>query len=235
MPAKPWLKAELHTHVQGDPIDTFIRYSAYDLIDRAAALDFRVLAITCHNYIFRDEAAKTYAHKKGIVLIRGLEMTLQGKHTLIYNITPEQAAEVKTFHDLAALKEQHPEIFVIAPHPYHHAAVCLDDLVLKYPTLFDAWEYSFFYTRSFNPNEKTMRLAKQLGKPVVGNSDVHDRQDLGRTYTLINSEPTEKDIFAAIRDGKLKVVTRPLSVTYLGSIVANMVYRAAKRKILGKA
>ncbi|MBI1968808.1 PHP domain-containing protein [Candidatus Woesearchaeota archaeon] len=225
------LKAELHTHVRGDPIDTFIRYSAYGLIDRAAAQGFQVLAITCHNYIYQDTKAKSYARKKGILLLQGMEMTLQGKHTLIYNITPEQAATIKTFADLQRLREKHAGLLVIAPHPFHYTSACLDDIVLQYPGLFDAWEYSFFYTRLFNPNQKTMRFAEKLGKPLVGNSDVHDLSDLGRTYTLIDAAWTEKAVIEAIRKKKVKVATEPLTPGEMARILGRMAYTMLQRRL----
>ncbi|MDP3639793.1 MAG: PHP-associated domain-containing protein [Nanoarchaeota archaeon] len=225
------LKAELHTHIRGDPIDTFIRYSAYDLIDRAAARGFQVLAITRHNYIYQNHKAKNYARVKGILLLQGMEMTLQGKHTLIYNITPEQAATVKTFTDLQRLKKKQGNILVIAPHPFHYTSTCLDDIVLQYPDLFDAWEYSFFYTKSFNPNQKTVHLAQQLGKPVVGNSDVHDLNDLGRTYTLIDAVWTEKAVIEAIRKKKVQVATEPLTPGEMARILGRMAYTMLQRRL----
>ena len=223
------LKAELHTHIRGDPIDTFIRYTAYDLINRAAAQGFQVLAITCHNYIYQDTKAKDYAREKGLLLLQGMEMTLQGKHTLIYNITPEQAATIKTFTDLQQLKKKQGNILVIAPHPFHYTSTCLDDIVLQYPDLFDAWEYSFFYTRVLNPNQKTLHLARQLGKPVIGNSDVHDLNDLGRTYTLIDAAWEEKAVIKSIRQGKVHLITKPLPLWNASSIAAKMLYRSVQK------
>ena len=43
-------------HTREDPKDTWIRYSAYDLIDHAAELAFDVLAITHHEkFIFNEQ------------------------------------------------------------------------------------------------------------------------------------------------------------------------------------
>lgn len=226
------LKAELHTHVKGDPLDN-IPYTAERLIDRAAELNFDVIGITCHNYVLedKDHTIQKYAEKKNILLLFGAEMDIEGKHTLVYNITNEEIKKIKTFEDLRDLKEERLEkklkkirvkerqnkklknrkqIFVIAPHPFQFAPLCLKNKVIKYADLFDAWEFSYFFTKRFNSNKKTLRLAKKLNKPLVGNSDVHALKYLGRTYTLIDASLSEKAVFSAIKQGKTKVVGRPL-------------------------
>ncbi len=212
------LKAELHTHINIDPQDRgYVRYSAYELIDHAAEAGFDVLGITCHNYVYTDTEVRKYALSKGIILITGMEMDLQGKHTLIYNITNEEARQIKTFHELSHLKEklaaEGRNIFIIAAHPFHYAPICLKGKVIEHLNLFDAWEYSFFHCRLSNPNKKTVRLAGKFNKPLVGSSDVHLLKDLGRTYTLIDSLKDETEIFNAIRKNNVKVVSRPLSIS----------------------
>ena len=205
------LKAELHIHTNADPEDnSFVTYSVYELIDRAEKLNFNVLAITCHNYVYSSQEAEGYAKKKGILLISGAELTIEGKHVLVYNITNQLANQIKTLEDLKKFKDNHPEIFVIAPHPFHYKNICLMDRVIKHLSLFDAWEYSFFYLKILNPNKKTLKLAKKYKKPVVGGSDVHKLKDLGRTYTLIDSSLEINEVFKAIKSGKTKVVTKPL-------------------------
>ena len=82
------LKAELHTHIHADPKDGhFVTYSAQELIDEAAQKNFDVLGISCHDYLYRDQAAEEYARQKGILLLSGVERTIEGKHVLLYNLT----------------------------------------------------------------------------------------------------------------------------------------------------
>ncbi len=206
------LKAELHTHINADPHHRKnINYSAFQLIDEAVKQEFNVLAITCHDFVYEDKSAEEYAKKKGILLIKGIERTIAGKHVLIYNLSNLEAQKIHTFEELNQFKQNNSKILVIAPHPFHWTPVCLKNKVIQYVDLFDAWEYSWYYTYGINPNRKTVRLAQQFHKPVVGCSDAHRIDNLGATYTLIDSKPTMKDIFAAIRENKVKVVTKPLS------------------------
>ena len=170
---------------------------------------------------------KDYAQQQGILLLSGAELDLEGKHTLVYNISNEQIKNIKTFQDLKKLKAQYPEIFVIAPHPFHYFPNCLKKNIIKHLDLFDAWEYSFFYTRYFNPNKRTQRLAKKYNKLLVGNSDIHFLDDLGKTYTLIDSIQKKEEIFEAIKKGKVRIKSRPLTTLHC---LKNMFNGYLKRK-----
>ncbi|MDQ6623569.1 MAG: hypothetical protein M3Y86_08805, partial [Verrucomicrobiota bacterium] len=46
-----WIKIDLHIHTLEDTKD-FLDYSAHQLLARARALDFKVLAITLHDSVF---------------------------------------------------------------------------------------------------------------------------------------------------------------------------------------
>lgn len=186
------LKAELHTHINLDPQDhRFITYNAYDLIDAAVEQGFQILAITCHDFWYEDPQAKKYAAERGLLLLSGIERTIEGKHTLLYNISSSLAMSIHSFDDLHRARQDHPDMLVIAAHPFHFGPTCLKKTILTNADLFDAWEYSFFHVSFFDPNQKTVTLAKKYGKPIVGNSDVHKLKDLGRTYTLIDVSAVE--------------------------------------------
>lgn len=205
------LKAELHTHIDLDPVDK-VRYSYQQLIDRAAELHYNVLAITCHNALRVTNQMQLYARSKGIILLAGAELTIEGKHTLVYGISEQEAAGIRSLYGLACLKRQRPEIMVIAPHPYHLYSACLKDKIIKHLDLFDAWEFSFFHARFLPLNNKVVRLSKRYQKPLVGNSDVHSLRYLGKTYTLIDSPKRKDAIITAIKLGKTKVVSAPLTL-----------------------
>src|SRR3712207_8141138 len=58
----------------------------------------------------------------------------------------------------------------------------------------------FPYTTLFR-STRAARWARQHGKPLVGNSDLHDLRQLGRTSSLVAAEPDADDICDAIRRG----------------------------------
>jgi hypothetical protein len=60
-----------------------------------------------------------------------------------------------------------------------------------------------------------MRVAARHGLPTVGSSDCHRIEDLGKTYTLVESEKELNAIVDAVRNGKTEVATRPLAFANL--------------------
>ena len=129
------LKVELHTHTADDPQDR-VPYSACALIDRAAALGYDGLAITLHDRQLDVRPLARYAAERGIILIPGIERTVEGRHVLLLNFE-RGADEVRSFADVARLKRQAPGL-VIAPHPFFPAPQCLLGRLHQHAGLFDA-------------------------------------------------------------------------------------------------
>ncbi len=216
---RPMLKVELHAHTSDDPIDQ-IPYSAKELIDRAASLGYDALAITLHNRQHPIERLVPYAAERGIVLLPGIERTIQGRHVLLINYRRE-TEEVETFEDLARLRRSGPGL-VIAPHPFFPASTCLGSDLDRHRDLFDAVEINAMFTSSLNFNRRAERWAARHGRPLVGNGDIHRLRQLGTTYSLVDAERDPGAICHAIREGRVRVESRPLSWIGATSILASM-------------
>ncbi|MBI3454744.1 MAG: PHP domain-containing protein [Candidatus Rokubacteria bacterium] len=201
------LKADLHLHTQEG--EAFIRYDARGLIDRAAGEGFQVLSITNHDTLTFSEDLAAYARDRGILLIPGVEATVEGKHVLLYNlkVSPHR---VRTFADLR--RERSSEWMVVAAHPFYPTSMCLRDRLLAEIDLFDAIEVSHFYTRGMDFNRPAIRLAHEIGLPLLGTSDSHLARQFGTTYSLIEGEPTLAAVLSAIKRGKVSVVSHPLGL-----------------------
>ncbi|MFT4308594.1 MAG: PHP-associated domain-containing protein [Candidatus Woesearchaeota archaeon] len=200
------LKAELHAHVAGDPLDSWISYSAKDLIDELSSQGYDVIAITPHTELFSEDLG-SYAHERGVLLIRGIEARIEGCDVLIYN-ADRGVESIASWDELERYRDDHPDVLVIAAHPFFPRGA--RRIVLERPGLFDAWEYSTFYSHTINMNRTAERLARTLAKPLVGTGDVHSFSLTGRTYTLIESEPTVESVVRAIKCGAVRLETRPL-------------------------
>ena len=201
------LKADFHTHCREDPHD-FIRYSAVQLLQEASKQGFGVLAITCHNRRLWSEDLRRRAEDLGILLIPGAEAAVCGKHTLLLDM-PYTRRTVRTFDHVRRLKEDGG--FVIAPHPFFPAPKCLNGKLRENLDVFDAIEFSHFYTRTVDFNRKAVAYARLMDLPLVGTSDCHRIGELGTTYSLIDAEAkTIPAVFDAIRAGRVRVVTAPL-------------------------
>ena len=205
------LKADFHLHVKGDPQDP-IKHTAKQLIDLAAKKGFQVLSITCHDYVYYSTELAHYAKSKGILLIPGAEKTLYGKHVLLYNITNEDLKKINSFHDIHQLKKQKPNLLVIAPHPYFYIYLCLGHILEKNINLFDAVEYSHFYTYLINANKKAVKIARKYSKPLIGNSDTHHFFQFGTTFSYIDSKKDISSVISAIKSNRVKLSTAPLPI-----------------------
>src|SRR5688572_21134274 len=115
------LKLDLHTHTADDPVD-HIPHSSRQLIDRAAELGYDGLAITLHDRRLDPAALAPYAAERGILLIPGIERTIEGRHVLLLNFSGA-AEDVRSFADLARLKAKERGL-VIAPHPFFPTGSC---------------------------------------------------------------------------------------------------------------
>ena len=215
------LKADLHIHTAEDPEDT-IFYSAAELIRRAHGMGYRVLAITNHNSVTYSPYLRDLAAERGIVLIPGMEATIQGRHVLLYNLSFQDVSR-SDIMSLVPLKG--PESLVIAPHPFYPSPVALRGWLRRYHRLFDAVEFSHFYTRVIDFNKKAVKVAGELGLPLVGTSDAHQRCQFHTTYSMIESEPHPEAVIEAVKRGRVEVVTRPLSLMTVFRINLRMIWR----------
>jgi predicted metal-dependent phosphoesterase TrpH len=213
------LKVELHSHSLDDPIDV-IPHSSVELIDRAAALGYDALAITLHDRQLPIAAYAGYARERGIVLIPGVERTIEGKHVLLLNFR-EGVDDVRSFEDLARLRQRESGL-VIAPHPFFPSSTCLWSRLTRYESLFDAVEYNGMFTKWLNFNIPAVRWAHIHGRPMVGCGDVHRLRQLGMTYSLIDAERDPEAICAAIRAGRVQVQATPHSWASATGIMAEL-------------
>jgi predicted metal-dependent phosphoesterase TrpH len=201
------LKADFHIHTREDPHD-FIRHTAVELLHEAARQGFDVIAITCHNKRLWNEDLRRRAEDLGIVLIPGVEAAIEGRHTLLLDM-PYSRLRVRNFQHVRRLKRDGG--LVIAPHPFFPAPKCLKGKLRENVDLFDAIEFSHFYTQRVDFNRKAVAYARLMGVPLVGTSDCHRLWQLGTTYTLVDAAARTKEaVFDAIREGRVRVVTAPL-------------------------
>src|SRR5438067_4182951 len=119
MAESEWIKLDLHIHTLDDPKDA-LDYSAHELLERAVALGFGVLAITLHDAVFDRVEVFADAAAMGILLIPAAEVRLQGADAILLNVTAEEVAALKNFDDLRKLRAcRGLSIFTIAPHPFY--------------------------------------------------------------------------------------------------------------------
>lgn len=237
------LKASLHIHTSEDKKDGhMIGYNVYQLIDEAEKRGFKVLGYTPHKkFVFRKEFAD-YAKNKGLLLIPGVERGLGrffNQHVIILNCD-QTVEKVKTLKQLAKYKNQHPEIFILAPHPTYSRLISLGARNLKkYIGLFDAIEYSFAYSKKMNShNKKAQAIAARYRKPIISTADAHVLKKLNTDFAVIDAvDFTITDVLQAVKYGRFANVTLPKPpfalVVYYTNFIIKYYLKYIQVRILG--
>ncbi len=216
-----WIKVDLHIHTLDDPKDA-VDYSAHQLLERARALGFRVLAITLHDAVFDRQEVFADAAAMGILLIPAAELRLCGADVIVLNVTGEEIAELKNFDDLRQLRARRGRsVFTIAPHPFYVFGSSIGSRLLAEIDCFDAIELCHFHKGLFNPNRRARKVAARFGKPLIATSDAHRLHAFGRHYTSIPTPPelTVENVFNALRAGSLNLTSPPCSFFDLVSAI----------------
>jgi predicted metal-dependent phosphoesterase TrpH len=223
------LKVELHAHTDEDPSDR-IDHTTRQLIDHAASLDYGALAVTLHDRYFDPSPHVSYARERGVILMSGIERTLERRHVLLINF-PAECAKVRSFADLTRLKSSTRGL-VVAPHPFYPTASALGRLLDRESALFDAIELNAMYTRTIDFNARALAWAHARGKPVVGNTDLHVLEQMGTTYSLVDAEPHPDAVCDAIRQGRVEVRREPLSLARAVKLFSLMCWGGLRGHVL---
>ncbi|NIR51249.1 PHP domain-containing protein [candidate division KSB1 bacterium] len=219
------VKADFHLHTSEDREDR-VAHSAHELIKYAAKTGFNAISITNHNTFTFSRDLENFAADLGVLLIPGIEKKVEGKHVLILNAYPA-TERIKTFAEL--LNAKNDGVFVIAPHPFFKTSECLGNKLLENLDLFDALEFSFCYSKWFNLNKQTLRLAEEKALPVVGNSDCHVLKYMGVCHSVLQAtDLTLEGVFSAIHSEQVQVVSQPLSLAILARILFEMKFKKYK-------
>src|SRR5205814_9143661 len=186
-----------------------------ELLERAAALGFRVLAITLHDAVFDRPEVFADAARMGILLIPAAEMRLEGADVILLNVNRAEIDSLRTLEDLAALRKRRgPSLFTIAPHPFYVFGGSIGEKLIEKIDCFDAIELCHFWGRLFNPNRRAIEVAKRFGKPLIATSDAHRLHAFGANYTSMPMPPalTVENVFAGLRSGPLRLTSPPSSL-----------------------
>ena len=207
-----WVKADLHLHTAEDPLDE-IDYTASELLDRAHAAGFQVLAITLHDKVFDDPAIFAKARDLGILLIQAAELRIDGADAVVLNISTEEAVGIRTFDDLRRLRARRGDsLLVFAPHPFYRFGGSIGDRLEVLIDCFDAVEYCHFHVPLLDPNVPAARLAARLHKPLLATSDAHRLRFFGEHFSWLGVPDSARklaieDVFEAVRARRIRRVS----------------------------
>lgn len=212
---RDWIKLDLHTHTVDDPRDA-LDYSAHQLLERAKALGFAVLAITLHDAVFDRAEVFADAERMGIVLIPAAELRILGADVILLNVTAEEIVDIRNFDDLRQLRRKRGDsLFTIVPHPFYVTGGSIGGKRLAAEIdCFDAIELCHFHRGLFDRNRPAKRVAAKFNKPLIATSDAHRLHAFGSHYTSMPRPETltVDSVFAGLRRGPLRLTSPPCSV-----------------------
>jgi predicted metal-dependent phosphoesterase TrpH len=210
------LKCDLHIHT-GEDTRHDLDYGARDLIAVAARRGYQVISITNHDRVTYSGELAGFARERGILLIPGVEATVGGKHVLLYGV--DGMEEDWGALDVFALRRLRMRgALVVAPHPFYPGYNSPGSLLVRFPYLFDAVEYSHLYVRRVNFNRRAASFARRNALPLLGQSDAHSLRQLDYTYSLVDAEPVRDQVFRAIRGGRLEVASHPARLSTAAAV-----------------
>ncbi len=232
------LKVQFHVHTAQD-VDR-PKHTAEEMLDFAAEKNYDVVSITHHDTFFFNDDIKEYAERRGILLVPGIEKTISRRHVLIINATKD-AEKINNFYDLSKYRKSHPDCLIIAAHPYYPRGFCLQEKLLENINLFDAIEYSWFFTEKMNMfNKKAEEVAKLHKKAIIGTSDNHILPYFNQNFSLVYAaEKNWPAIREAIIANKCEMKPTPLTGSEFFKLTMQTIFefdlpyqfRSLKRKI----
>jgi predicted metal-dependent phosphoesterase TrpH len=196
------LSAELHCHSSlsydgRDPIE--------NLLERAAALDLDVIAVTDHDEIAASLEAVEMAPDFDLVGIPAVEVTCAAGHVLalgVRELVPAGLWFGETLDRIHALGG-----IAVVPHPFHSSrSGVMANITRDRMARADAIEVYNTRLLTGRANRKAKQFAHERGLPMTAGSDAHIAQMVGRAVTAIDAADADlSSILTAIREGRTSV------------------------------
>jgi len=220
----PSYRVELHSHCQGDPIDSYIDHSVFEHIDQAQKMGLDAIAVTWHQKICVHPEAEAYARERGMLLIPGMEAEINRRHLLVLDVAEGDLPPRTTWEEVRALRRRKPGVLVMAPHPFYPHPTCLGKMLHGNEDCIDAVEWCNLHVNwipgRLNPNLRAAGWAHAHGKTLVACSDAHSISAIGRNVSTVEAEElTAPSLFQGIRAGRVSFHRRSME---LGPLVYNI-------------
>jgi predicted metal-dependent phosphoesterase TrpH len=204
--------ADLHVHTEASDGTA----SIHAVLRQAAAVGLAMIAITDHDTIDGALEARRQAHRYGVEVIVGEEVSTVEGHLLVLFIEDALPAGRPAAETIAAAHAQGG--LCIAAHPYDWMVPSLGKAGLhRRCDGARQGEWRLDAIEGINasatwplgiPNSLGQRVARQLGLPAVAGSDAHTLATIGRAYTRFPGR-TPDDLRQAIVDGSVTMVGQP--------------------------
>jgi len=185
--------------------------SPEELVDAALRLGLDAIAVTDHGRIEGAEVTRELGRKKGMLVLRGVEVYTGQGDMLVYGVC-EDIEPVESALDLIDWVHGRGGA-VVAAHPFR-GGFGLGARTRGFPPedvlcAVDAIE-TFNGADSSDARALAAGAAERLGRPVVGGSDAHHPLDVGRCATVLDrTVRSDEELVEELRGGRLRGCTGP--------------------------
>ena len=194
------MQVDLHVH-SNVSFDSKIKIGI--LLKKMKGIGLEGIAFTDHDSNAGSLKARELAKKYDVKVFSGVEITTDSGHILAYGIYDKPpfrksvAVTIDWIHDQGGI--------AVCAHPFRKSSPSLEEKV--YDHKFDAIELNGRCRESIN---KAAELAARvLHLPLIGGSDAHYIQAVGRIYTEFYSDITNDDeLIKAIKTGQCEAKYR---------------------------
>ncbi|MEW6732123.1 MAG: CehA/McbA family metallohydrolase [Acidobacteriota bacterium] len=180
---------DLHVHTV-DSRDSLIPLE--DLIEQALSIGLDAVCLMEHNRLSEDDTAELFANNTMLKIFRGVEVSSDLGHMLVYGITPQQW---QLFEGKAQIYAQELVDSVrswggvcIPAHPFRFNSPSIGDKISSLVGVFAIEGYNG--KTDINENLQAGEVAARLQLKVTGGSDAHMLGQVGKCVTIFD-EPIE--------------------------------------------
>lgn len=193
------LRLDLHVHTNNS-YDCRLRI--HDIIRFCKSSGLDGFAVTDHDTL--GSLAQVQGGDEEVAIIPGMEVTARGAHILAFHVYEDIPPRLP-IEETVELIHQQGGTAALA-HPYSMFRSSLRELEVS-EAGFDALEVAnashLFYKRNL---KRGISLAERLKLPMIGGSDAHFLEAVGRTFTIVEADSTRpEDILKAVKEGKTEI------------------------------
>lgn len=171
-----------------------------EILSAARRVGLDGVAITDHNAFKGSLEAHALAKESGIILIRGVEVSAKEGHVLAYGVSDIVTKDLPVAETIERIRDAGG--IAVAAHPKRFPSGM--GLELARSGRFDAIEILNGGSSS-RSNRLARRVAEELHSSVSAGSDAHELDQVGKSFTIIESASNEDDVIACISKGKAQV------------------------------
>lgn len=209
------LKVDLHIHTLHSKDG---KMKPEELVRKAMDQGFDLIAVTDHGTtrgaLDAEKAAERMFREEGkeLIVIVGQEVKTGQGEILSYGIREDIEEGQDLLKTCQEIRKKGG--FLIVPHPFDLMRRGIGDSINGVKEYVDAAEGFNERTLVTRFNNKAMAFLRENSIPVVVGSDAHFIDEFGKTYMLVESRKSKKDIFDAIRKGKTELIMQKHGSAY---------------------